>query len=174
MGLRYLQTMKLSFEQICQGLPPWVPLGNFMNDWYELHIDCREQLIADPIPEDYPQEFHYWAVFCAASIEWFAHKYDVVCPAWVYAPQYKLAVPHFSSENRQVDIVIPAMRDFHHHLCLGQRQSASSEKEALRMYYLTEAPEEFTRRNIFCGDRMFANKWEALDGYLERKRKALA
>lgn len=145
MGLRYLQTMKLSFEQICQGLPPWVPLGNFMNDWYELHIDCREQLLADPLPDEYPAEYHYWAVFCAASAEWFARKYSVDCPSWVYVPQYKLETPHFSSE-----------------------------KEALHEYYLTRTPEEFTRRNIFCGDRMFANKWEALDGLLERRRKRQA
>ncbi len=145
MGLRYLQTMKLSFEQICQGLPPWVPLGNFMNDWYELHKDCREQLIADPLPEQYSAEFHYWAVFCAASVEWFAHKYGVDCPSWVFVSRYQLEIPHFTSE-----------------------------KEALREYYLTKTPEEFTRRNIFCGHNMFANKWEALDEYLERKRKRRA
>jgi hypothetical protein len=145
MGLRYLQTMKLSFEQICQGLPPWVPLGNFMNDWYELHKDSREQLIADPLPEHYPAEFHYWAVFCAASVEWFAHKYGVVCPSWVFAPHYQLEAPHFACE-----------------------------KEALREYYLTKTPEEFTRRNIFCGNNVFANKWEALDEYLERKRRRQA
>ncbi|SRR6266851_589120 len=145
MGLRYLQTMKLSFEQICQGLPPWVPLGNFMNDWYELHTNCREQLLADPLSEDYPEEFHYWAVFCAASVEWFAHKYNVACPAWVYASRYRLVEPHFPSEEK-----------------------------AWQAHYLTETPEEFTRRNIFCGNRMFANKWEALDEYLERKRKRKA
>jgi hypothetical protein len=142
MSLRYLQTMRMSFEEICQGQAPWVALGEFMNDWYELHTDCREQLLTDQLPEYYPPEFHYWAVFCAASVEWFAHKYDVDCPSWVYAPQYKLETPHFSSE-----------------------------KDALRSYYLTRTPEEFTRRNIFCGDRMFANKWEALEGLLERRRK---
>jgi hypothetical protein len=142
MGLHSFQTMRLSFEQICQGQNPWVPLGNFMNDWYELHRECQEQLIADPLPEQYPSEFHYWAVFCAASVEWFAHKYGVVCPSWVYAPHYTLVAPQFSSE-----------------------------KEALRAYYVASTPAEFTRRNIFCGDRMFANKWEALDGFMERRER---
>ncbi len=141
MGLHSLQTMRLSFEQICQGQEPWVALGNFMNDWYELHRDCREQLIIDPLPENYPSEFHYWAAFCAASAEWFAHQYKVPCPSWVFTPKYHLATPHFTSE-----------------------------KEALRSYYLSETPEEFRRRNIFCGNRMFANKWEALDELKARRR----
>lgn len=144
MGTYFLQTMRLSFEQICQGQNPWIPLGNFMNDWYELHADCREQLIVEPLPEHYPPEFHYWAVFCASSVEWFTRKYGVSCPSWVYAPQYNLTIPHFSSE-----------------------------KEALRAYYLATTPEEFTRRNIFCGNRMFANKWEALDGLMARRRASL-
>lgn len=95
------QTMRLSFEQICRGERPWTALGNFMNHWYSYHLDERERLIVDPLPETYPSEFHRWAVFCAASVEWFAHTYDVPCPEWVHNPQYMLADPWIFHENRR-------------------------------------------------------------------------
>ncbi len=135
----HYQTMKSSFEQICQGKRVWTALGNFMNDWYAYHEDEREKLIIDPLPDSYPSEFHRWAAFCAASVEWFCNKYGVLCPSWVFDPKYILADPWFFSE-----------------------------KETLRSYYLTKTPEEFTRRNIFCGNRMFANKWEAIEEFKER------
>jgi hypothetical protein len=89
------QTMRLSFEQICQKERPWTALGNFMNHWYSYHMDEREQLIIDPLPENYPPEFHQWAVFCTASVEWFSHTYGVPCPDWVYDPRYILDQPWF-------------------------------------------------------------------------------
>jgi len=38
-------------------------------------------------------------------------------------------------------------------------------QERLRM----ETPEPFTRRNIFCGDRIFANKYELVADIRERQ-----
>ncbi len=49
MYLDRLQTMRVTFEEICQGQDPWIPLGNFMNDWYAYHSDRRPELIADPL-----------------------------------------------------------------------------------------------------------------------------
>ncbi len=93
---KYLyQTMSLAFQQICQGERDWTALGNFMNDWYGNHVDERERLIIDPLPENYPSEFHRWAAFCTASVEWFCHTYGVSCPDWVYDPRYTLAKPWF-------------------------------------------------------------------------------
>lgn len=98
------QTIKLSFEQICQGEREWTALGNFMNHWYQDHVDERERLIIDPLPENYPPEFHQWAAFCAASVEWFCNKYSVPCPDWVHNPRYVLDKPWFFDRGDHVKL----------------------------------------------------------------------
>ncbi|HLG76139.1 MAG TPA: hypothetical protein VKX46_06975 [Ktedonobacteraceae bacterium] len=123
--------MRRTFEEICQGQHPWLPLGNFMNDWYASQVDRRADLVADPLPEIYPAEMQRWAAFCAAAGEWFCHRNDVSCPDWPMAPRYILAEPWF----------------FH-------------EREKLRQQLLTTTPDAFRRRNIYCGDRVFRNKYE--------------
>jgi len=45
----HLQTMQVTFEQICAGERPWTALGNFMNYWYAYAKDRREALIADAL-----------------------------------------------------------------------------------------------------------------------------
>lgn len=125
------QTMKLSFEQICQGTYVWLPLGNFMNDWYAHHFEDREQLIVDPIAEVYPQEYQQWAAFCAASVRWFCATYEMACPSWVDKPQYVLAEPWYMGHPREY----------------WQKRR-------------TETAEEFRRHNIFCGNRVYVNKYE--------------
>ncbi len=131
MYLDRLQTMQLSFEEICQGQDPWIPLGNFMNDWYTYHPGRRPELVADPLPETYPSAFHQWATFCAAAAEWFCTAYHIPCPTWVHSPKYVLAEPWFTRE-----------------------------RESVRQWLLETTPEEFRQRNIFCGNRMFLNKYE--------------
>lgn len=139
-----LQTMKLSFEEICQGQDPWIPLGNFMNDWYAYHKDQRPELVADPLPAPgtYPSELHKWAAFCTASVEWFCATYNIPCPDWIHSPIYILPQPWFFR---------------------------SSEKARTRL--LTTTPAEFAKRNIFCGNRMFLNKYEPID--LQRQRNQI-
>lgn len=44
-----LQTMALTYAEICQGETPWVALGNFMNDWFDFARERREQLVCEPI-----------------------------------------------------------------------------------------------------------------------------
>lgn len=131
MYTNHYQTMRLSFEQICQGETPWVALGNFMNDWYAYHFEEREKLVAEPLPEVYPQEYHKWAVFCAASVRWFCSTYELLCPSWVDNPRYELPEPWYM--------------DY---------QPASWER--LR----ETTAEEFTRYNIYCGDCVYKNKYE--------------
>ena len=36
-----LQTMALTYQEICQGEQLWVALGNFMNDWFDYARDRR-------------------------------------------------------------------------------------------------------------------------------------
>lgn len=136
MRIDQLQTMSIAFQQICDGEREWTALGNFMNYWYSYAKDRRSQLIADPLP-DYDKTSlyqHQWAVFCAASVEWFCDTYTVPCPSWVYDPQYTLADPWF----------------FYLH-------------ESARSILLQTTPQQFTRRNIFCGDNCYANKWELVE-----------
>ena len=42
-----LHTIEFCYQEICAGESPWVPLGNFMNDWYAYHVDHRTDLIND-------------------------------------------------------------------------------------------------------------------------------
>ncbi len=141
------QTMRLAFQQICAGEREWTALGNFMNYWYSYAKDRREELVADPLPAYDEQSLHdhRWAVFCAASVEWFCHKYHVACPEWVHDPKYTLAEPWYFYKNL-----------FGH--------ETESQREKLRQV----TPEEFTRRNVYCGDNCYDNKWEASERVRER------
>lgn len=131
MYLGHYQTMKMSFEQICQGEQPWVALGNFRNDWYAYHPDERERLVIDPLPETYPHEYHRWAVFCAASARWFCSTYEIPCPSWVDDTRYILPEPWYMSTP-----------------------------PSLWQHARETTPEEFVRHNIFCGNRVYKNKYE--------------
>ena len=131
MGVHSLQTMRLSFEQICQGQDPWIPLGKFMHDWYELQRDCREQLLADPLQDEYPQEFQKWAAFCAASVRWFCSTYEIPCPLWIDNSKYTLPEPWYMDD--------PPAR-----------------WKDLRK----ETAEEFSSHNVFCGNNVYTNKYE--------------
>jgi hypothetical protein len=133
--------MRIAFEQICAGEREWTALGNFMNYWYAYAKDRREELVADPLTAYDEQSLyqHRWAVFCAASVEWFCNKYHVPCPSWVHDPKYTLSKPWF----------------FHLH-------------EPVKSRLLETTPEEFARRNVYCGDNCYANKWELAEQYRRR------
>jgi len=128
-----LQTMSIAFQQICAGERDWTALGNFMNYWYDYAKDRRRELVADPLPayDEHSLCQHRWAVFCAASVEWFCNKYQVPCPEWVYDQKYQLSEPWF------FDL-----------------------REPVKSWLLRSTPEEFRRRNIYCGSDIYANKWE--------------
>lgn len=127
----HFQTMHLCFEEICLGQSPWIPLGNFMNDWYSKHLNERESLIIDPLPEIYPQTFHQWAAFCAASARWFCSTYEIVSPSWIDNPQYILPEPWYMDKP-----------------------------SALWPFLLTTTAEEFVHHNIYCGNSLYTNKYE--------------
>jgi hypothetical protein len=129
--------MAVAYAQICQGERPWTALGNFMNDWFGFAKDRRASLVIDPLPEQeaWTQDTHRWAAFIAASVEWLCQKYGVACPGWVHNPEY----------------VLPEMWWW----------SAGAQKPQVRARLIKETPEPFTRRNIYCGNRMYNNKYEA-------------
>ena len=146
-----LQTMAVAYAEICQGERPWTALGNFMNDWFGCAKDRREQLVADPLPtpQALTQETHRWAAFIAASVEWLCQKYAVRCPLWVHNPVYVLAETWWYADGIQ--------------------------KLHVRARLLEETPEPFARRNIYCGNRMYNNKYEVddlIDQLLEARKSA--
>ena len=131
-----LQTFQRSFEQICAGEEPWHPLGNFMHQFFGQYTLRRADLMRDPIslPEHLTHQQLQWAVFCAASVEYLSHKYNLSCPAWAMNPLYTLDTPWYDDPDGD-DLEV---------------------QEDLRQ----TTPESFTRRNIFCGDRVYLNKYE--------------
>jgi len=134
-GVR-LQTFQRSFEQICAGEDPWIALGNFMHQFFGPYKQLREELVRDPIdvPGSPSLEEFRWAVFCAASVEYLCKKYQLLCPPWALSQDYTLKDPWYYGIGADLPRV----------------------QEKLR----TTTPEEFTKRNIFCGDRIYRNKYE--------------
>ena len=131
-----LQTIKRSFEQILVGESPWIPLGKFMHQFFGVHKHLRSELMEESIEvpgQCTPSQFQ-WAVFCAASVEYLCKKYDLPCPEWALSPQYSLEDPWYYAIGADLPRV----------------------QEKLRQ----TTPEPFTKRNIFCGDRVFNNKYE--------------
>jgi hypothetical protein len=137
----YQQTMAQTYRAICQGETPWVALGNFMNAWFDYASDQRASLVTDPLmlPDEPDTNTLRWATFCAASVEWLCERYGIACPSWVEKPIYALPEPWYDS---------PAAHKW-------------QVRERLR----SQTPAPFARRNVYCGDRMFANKYEFAANY---------
>ena len=142
-----LQTMMLTYVEICQGETPWVALGNFMNDWFEDAKDRREQLVMDPIalPPQPTTTLRRWAAFCAASVEWLCQRYHVPCPTWPNDPVYTLAEPWFDDPN--------------------------ADRSSVREWLLHDTPEPFRRRNVYVGDRLFDHKSEFAEAVRQLRRE---
>ena len=139
--VNHLQTMALSYQEICRGEEPWITLGNFMNDWFAYAKDRRPELVAEPIvlPRSPTLDMLRWAAFCTASVEWLCERYNVPCPSWVHEAPFCLRESWFDSPG--------------------------AHKPEIREWLIAETPEPFTRRNIYCGNRMFANKYELAEQY---------
>lgn len=140
-NINHLQTMAATYQEICEGEQPWIALGNFMNDWFDYAKDKRSQLVADPVTlsESPTADMLRWAAFCTASVEWLCQEYKVSCPQWVSHCTYCLPEPWFDSPGAY--------------------------KPQVRERLIKQTPEPFTRRNIYCGNRMFANKYELVENW---------
>ncbi len=156
-----LQTMALTYAEICRGASPWVPLGNFMMDFFRNFPEQRAELVVDPIEEptplttgleadeDHVTELHKWAVFCAASVEYLCDLYDVDCPDWVHNPLYD---------------VLPEPWYF---------APMALKKPNVRARIEQQTPAAFARRNIYCGDRVFVDKREAAANHVLKRQQQL-
>jgi hypothetical protein len=132
------QTIASAFRDICEGQDPWVALGDFSHDFFGNYPDQREELVQDPVllPEQPTPELQQWAAFCAASVEYLCGKAGMAPPEWVNAPRYILTEPFYTSPLAY--------------------------KRRVRERLEQESPEAFRKRNVFCSERVYANKYERL------------
>ncbi len=134
-SIKEVQTIARAYQQICDGKEPWVALGNFRNAWYDYAKDYRAFLVNDPLQEPAQNTEHTrrWGAFCAASVEFLCSRYDVPCPEWVHHSRYILTTPWWPE----------------HAYALSTRR---------KLMEITPLP--FLQRHIFCGNRLYQNKYE--------------
>ncbi len=147
-----IQTMAWAYQQICAGEDPWTALGNFRNAWYDYARHIRAALVSEPLGKPEPDTEHtrHWAAFCAASVEFLCDRYEVPCPDWVYEPCYTLSTPWYGDNIINLaDTVV-----------LQHRIKAT--------------PPPFARRNVFCGNRLFQNKYEMYEWVQEARFKGMS
>jgi hypothetical protein len=144
-----IQTMTRAFQQICDGEDPWTALGNFRNAWFGYAKTSRQMLVTDPLfpPQESTEHTRRWAAFCAASVEFLCERYDVPCPQWAYDPAYTLSEPWY--------------RTIH----LDDKSFCEKLQK--------DTPAPFAKRNIFCGNRLFQNKYEMVEWVMEARAKGL-
>lgn len=144
-----IQTMARAYQQICAGEDPWIALGNFRNAWYGYAKDIRPDLVKEPPAEPEPDTEHNrrWRAFCAASTEFLCERYDVPCPEWVHDQCYILKGPWWHTRHPY---------------------DLAAHEELVQ---ITQPP--FARRNIFCGNRLFQNKYEMSTWTQEARAKGI-
>lgn len=142
-----IHTMSLAYQEICTGEDPWTALGNFTNAWYGYAKHMRADLVREPLvrPERETEHTRRWGAFCAASVEFLCERYGVLCPEWVHEECYILPSPWSGSD------VFPEITPYR------------SEH--------TQPP--FVKRNIFCGGRLFQNKYELFKWIMEARAKGI-
>ncbi len=134
-NMKVVQTITRAYQQICDGVDPWVALGNFRNAWYGYAKDNRLVLVEEPLVE-MEQTTEYalrWRAFCAASVEFLCHCYSVPCPQWVHQPRYILMIPWWPEHAYNL---------------------------STRVQLMHTTPTPFIQRHIFCGNRLYQNKYE--------------
>lgn len=144
------QTIAEAYREIREGGDPWVAIGDFSHDWYGNYPtpEQRRALVAEPVemptreqPGATPEQqiqLRQWAVFCAASVEYLCVQAGLDIPSWVDDPRY----------------ILPEEEAFY-------TSPAASQKPAVRERLHRQSPEPFRRRNIYCSDRIYANKYTA-------------
>ena len=132
-----LRTMQWVYQMICLGEDPWTALSGFTHDFFRWRlVPSRQKLLDNPIdvPGQPTPEQIQWAAFCAAAVEYLAPRYDLVCPEWAQDPCYILPEPWYPSEEEHWD-------------------------SSVREHYEASTPRAFRQRNVFCGLRVFMNKY---------------
>lgn len=144
-----IETMTWAYDEICAGEDPWTALGNFTNAWYGYAKHMRTDLVSEPLtrPEQETEYTRHWGAFCAASVDFLCDRYQVPCPAWVHDPYYTLEIPWWRTKQ--------------------------AHNPAEREYLVKVTPAPFARRNIFCTNRLFQNKYELYEWTMEARRMGM-
>lgn len=131
-----IDTMAYAYQRICQGEDPWTALGDFSNAWYGYAKHIRPDLVKEPLikPEQETKCTQRWGAFCAASVEYLCDLHQQPCSVWVHDPSYILETPWWYI----------------------RRANDPDAQERLRKI----TPRPFARRNIFCSNRLYQNKYE--------------
>lgn len=147
-NIKSVQTIARAYQQICDGVEPWIALGNFRNAWYGYAKDYRPALVHDPIaePVQHTEHTRRWGAFCAASVEFLCDRYGVSCPEWIHNPHYILTTPWWPEHAYNF---------------------------AARVQLMQITPEPFLKRHIFCGNRLYQNKYEMSAWVQEARAKGL-
>jgi len=120
------QTAAETLVQISQTSDPWIPVGNFLDDWRRTPVEHRAALCATPLPP-VGEEHRRWAAFLAASVDYLCRQDNLPAPLWTRNADYVLDEPWF---------LYPGWR--------------------LRAWQLFKTPVAFVDRNIFGGDRILS------------------
>jgi hypothetical protein len=144
-----IETMAWAYEHICKGEDPWTSLGNFTNAWFGYAKHIRADLVSEPLikPEQETVYTHQWAAFCAASVEFLCNRYCIPCPAWVNDPYCFLETPWWRTRQ--------------------------THDPSIRKHLSQMTPTPFARRNIFCSNRLFQNKYEIYEWIQEAIDKGI-
>ena len=146
---RPLETMRWAYQHICAGVDPWTGLGSFSHAWYGYAKGRRVGLVSEPLvkPTQETENTRRWGAFCAASVEFLCERYDIPCPEWARDPYYTLPTPWWHTQQ--------------------------SDDPAVRDYLAISTPAPFARRDIFCGNRLFQNKYEMYEWTQEARAKGI-
>ncbi len=149
---RTIPTMAWAYQQICGGEDPWTALGNFSNAWYDYAKEMRAVLVSEPLEKQEPdtEHYHHWRAFCAASVEFLCEHYGVPCPEWVQEPDYMLPTPWYG------DNIVNLADSF------------------VLQHRVKTSPTPFAQRNVFCGNRLFQNKYEMNEWAQEARIKGMS
>jgi len=122
------QTIEGTFDGIRKGGSPWVPIGNFLDDWRRSDLEDRLELVSMGIASaGGDPELLRWAAFCAAMVEWLCWQDHLPFPKWTNNPEYRLSQPWF---------LYPG--------------------DLLRAWQLVSTPTPFKMRNVFTGDQVLS------------------
>lgn len=144
---KIIETMAWAYHEICIGEDPWTALGNFTNAWYGYAKHIRADLVSEPLakPERETEHTRCWGAFCAASVEFLCDRYGIVCPQWVHDSRYVLSQPW----------------------------SGSDSFPEITQHRIETTQPPFSKRNIFCGGRLFQNKYEMYEWLQEARAKGI-
>jgi len=114
--------------------------------------DSHAALVSEPpgrLDRD-TEHTRHWAAFCAASVEFLCDRYRVSCPEWVFEPSYTLATSWYGDTIFNLaDTVVLQHR-------------------------MKTTPAPFARRNVFCGNRLYQNKYELNEWLQEARSKGMS